>query len=551
MFQLSYLLSLCSAVVLLKLFSAALTHRRRKATAKLLGCDPVPCTNSDELFGFGCLKSLLTAYTNGAIPAWYIQKLDAVGQHAHTVQAKLVVGQPLITRDEKNIKAVLSAQVDDWELGELRRTIISHTGDNVFTLEGERWRHSRSLSRTAFSRESVANLAMYERHLQDCFLTCPVGDDGWTKVFDFQPTARGFAFDVITEMLYGYSTHTQNPVKRSQLAAQLQATDLPDAEDFFRNVVQLSESLGFSAMFGKWHKYVPAWNYYRNVHVVHQYAKWFVERRLRQMSSSKADSEPSLGAGFVLLNELSTIIQDPVQLRHEIIGFHLAGLGTTSALLGWLVYYLARSPKVYSKLRTAVLSSFGDEVDLKRMGFAELHGCEYVRACINEGLRLGSPQPATTRQALKDTVLPSGGGPNGRSPILVPKGTQVILNFFAMHHRADIWGSDVEEFRPERWEGKRNDWTFSAFGGGPRKCAGRKSPFFYQCVYQMASSDFSYALPEQLALTEVSYFLIRIVQRFDMIENVDPTDHTVFKSTITNRSGTGVVVKMHQAESVK
>ena len=551
MFQLSYLLSFGSAVFLLKILFAILTHRKRKATAKLLGCAPVPCTNSDEFFGFGSLKSLLTAYTNAAIPAWYIQKLDAVGQHAHTVQVKLVVGQPLITRDEKNIKAVLSAQVDDWELGELRRTILSNTGENVFTLEGERWRHSRSLTRTAFARESIANLAMYERHLQDCFLTFPVGDDGWTKVFAFDPTARAFAFDVITELLYGYSTHTQDPMKRSELAAQLQSADLPDAQEFIRNALQLSESLGFSAMFGKWHKYVRSWKYYRNVHVAHQYAKWFVERRLRQMSSSKADSEPPLGERFVLLNELSTIIQDPVQLRHEIIGLHLAGLGATSSLLSWVVYYLARSPRVYSKLRTAVLSSFGDDFDLKRMGFAQLHGCEYAHACINECLRMGSPQPATTRQALKDTVLPSGGGPNGRSPILVPKGTQVILNFFAMHHRADIWGSDVEGFRPERWEGKRIDWSFSPFGGGPRKCIGRKSPFFYQSVYRTASSDFSYALPEQLVLTEVSYFLIRTVQRFDMIENMDPTDRTVSKSTIVNRPGTGVVVKMHQAESVK
>ena len=477
MFQASGLLSLGFAVFLLKLFFPILTHRRRKATAKLLGCAPVPCTNPHELFGFGCLKSLLTAYTNRALPAWYIQKLDAVGLHAHTVQAKLVLGQPLITRDEKNIKAVLSAQVSDWELGQVRQGLLSHTGDNVFTLEGERWRHSRSLSRSAFSRETVANLAMYERHLQDFFLTCPIGDDGWTKVLDLQPTLRTLAFDVITELLYGYSTHSQNPEKRLQLVTQLQATDLPDTTTYIRDATEITDSLGFSAIFGKWHKYVPAREFRRNVRVVHQYTKWFVERRLHQMASSKAASEPSSDERFVLLNELSTVMQDPVQLRHEIIGLFQAGQDTTSGLLGWMVYYLARYPRVYSKLRTTVLSAFGDGFDLQRMGFVELHGCEYLHACINETLRMGSPQPATSREALKDTVLPSGGGPDGQSPIFVPKGTQIILNFFAMHHRADIWGSDVEEFRPERWEGKRIDWSFSPFGGGPRRCAGRKSHF--------------------------------------------------------------------------
>ena len=487
MFQLSYLFSLASAAFLIKLFLAALTRSRRKARAKLLGCAPVRCTNSDELFGFGRLRSLITAYKHRALPAWYIHNLDAVAKDAHTVQAKLVFGQPLITRDEQNIKAVLSAQVSDWELGELRRTILSHTGDNVFTLEGELWRHSRSLSRSAFSRETVANLAMYERHLQDLFLACPVGDDGWTKITDFQPTIRALTLDIITELLYGYSSHSLNPVKQSQLAAQLQATDIPDAQKYVRSTIAFADSLGLSAMFGKWHKYFRPWDYRHRVDVTHKHTDWFVERRLRQMSSPKADSEPSSGEHFVLLNELSTIIQDPVQLRCEISGLFAAGQSTTASLLSWSVYYLARSPRVYSQLRTAVLSTFGDDLDLKRMGFAELHGCQYLQACIKETLRMGTPLVGTTRQALKDTILPAGGGSDGRSPILVPKGTQIILNFFGMHHRADIWGSDVEEFRPERWEGRRVDWSFSPFGGGPRKCAGRKSSFFYPGVCPTAS----------------------------------------------------------------
>lgn len=45
--------------------------------------------------------------------------------------------------------------------------------------------------------------------------------------------------------------------------------------------------------------------------------------------------------------------------------------------------------------------------------------------------------------------------------------------------------------------------------------------------------------------------MIRIVQRFDRIENMDPIDHTIFDSTFSNRSGTGVMVKFHRVESVK
>ena len=52
---------------------------------------------------------------------------------------------------------------------------------------------------------------------------------------------------------------------------------------------------------------------------------------------------------------------------------------------------------------------------------------------------------------------------------------------------------------------------------------------------------------EQLALTEACYVITRIVQRFDKIENMDPVDHVVNYAAIGNRSGTGIVVKMHRA----
>jgi cytochrome P450 len=52
---------------------------------------------------------------------------------------------------------------------------------------------------------------------------------------------------------------------------------------------------------------------------------------------------------------------------------------------------------------------------------------------------------------LKTTVLPTGGGPDRKSPVLVPKGTAVAYSVYTMHRRPDLYGMDVEMFRPERW----------------------------------------------------------------------------------------------------
>lgn len=66
-----------------------------------------------------------------------------------------------------------------------------------------------------------------------------------------------------------------------------------------------------------------------------------------------------------------------------------------------------------------------------------------------------------------------------------------------MHRRKDLYGSDADEFRPERWEdgdgklGKTIGYGYLPFNGGPRVCLG-----------------------QELALLEAGYVVVRLVQRF-------------------------------------
>ena len=78
------------------------------------------------------------------------------------------------------------------------------------------------------------------------------------------------------------------------------------------------------------------------------------------------------------------------------------------------------------------------------------------------------------RAAKKDTVLPRGGGPDGESPMFVPRETTVYLMVYAMHRRKDLFGQDADEYRPERWADLNPGWGFVPFGGGPRLCIGRE-----------------------------------------------------------------------------
>lgn len=86
-----------------------------------------------------------------------------------------------------------------------------------------------------------------------------------------------------------------------------------------------------------------------------------------------------------------------------------------------------------------------------------------------------------TRTAQRTTVLPTGGGPDGSSPVIIRKGENVAFCVYAMHRRKDLYGEDAEQFRPERWEENlplfQDDitaaWGYLPFNGGPRVCLGR------------------------------------------------------------------------------
>lgn len=51
---------------------------------------------------------------------------------------------------------------------------------------------------------------------------------------------------------------------------------------------------------------------------------------------------------------------------------------------------------------------------------------------------------------------------------MVAKGTTIAFSVYLMHRRPDLWGEDVLEFRPERWEEERrgSKWQFLPFSGG-------------------------------------------------------------------------------------
>ena len=100
------------------------------------------------------------------------------------------------------------------------------------------------------------------------------------------------------------------------------------------------------------------------------------------------------------------------------------------------------------------------------------------------------PEPILPGEAKRDTVLPTGGGPDGKSALVVRKGQTVVLSLYGSHRNPATFGRDAADFRPERWDGIINDPPgYAPFSTGPRSCMGRKNPLLHLALPMKLQAD--------------------------------------------------------------
>lgn len=139
----------------------------------------------------------------------------------------------------------------------------------------------------------------------------------------------------------------------------------------------------------------------------------------------------------------------------------------------WAIYELCRSPETQARLRDEIRSKIPNlDSDITA---TQIDECHYLQAFCSEVLRLWAPVTLTLRIAAVDTSIGNE---------FVPKDTIVVLPVKAINTAAGLWGTDADEFKPERWlnaDGRANqrggadsNYSFLTFLHGPRSCIGQK-----------------------------------------------------------------------------
>jgi cytochrome P450 len=148
------------------------------------------------------------------------------------------------------------------------------------------------------------------------------------------------------------------------------------------------------------------------------------------------------------------------------------------------LFYLSRNPTAYDRLASEIRTTFSSGRDI-RQG-PQLHSCKYLRAVIDETMRM-SPSSLGHAWRAQDPASIAAGELFVVDGHIIPPGTQVGASKYAVKHNAKLFPEPFA-FKPERWlpseHGKPDTAeqqdaraamrrAFAPFSLGDRGCAGK------------------------------------------------------------------------------
>ncbi|KAL2869910.1 cytochrome P450 [Aspergillus lucknowensis] len=432
---------------------------------------------------------------------------DLINRFNGTITYLSLGRQAVYTIDPANVHAMLAdrTRCQDFGLGPTRRKNWKPLfGSGIFNSDGAVWKHHRSTLRPVLSRAGPHEFEVFETHLQTLMRVVPA--DGSTV--DLQRIFDALTLDVSTHLFLGTSTEVL-----PSLFGSPGTTDGDGNGNRNRNGAQGQE---FAAAFNYAQRAVSGiddftlsglcWKFLfgdsrleQSLQTVHSFIDEAIEQASETFHADRADSADSPGhqlngRGQVLLYKLLNEARSREDIKYDIINLLAAGKDSMTSFMGSIWYVLCQRPDVLDNVRAEISVLQGQPPTVE-----QLSKFSYLHMVLQEVLRLYPPVPANQRTAEADTFLPRGGGPDGKSAMLVPRGASVGYSVYAMHRLPEFFGPDADEFRPERWADvllNPRPKAYMPFHAGPRTCLG-----------------------QNLAMSLAKYSTVRLVQFYQSVEN--------------------------------
>ncbi|KAL8670018.1 MAG: hypothetical protein Q9168_005419 [Polycauliona sp. 1 TL-2023] len=475
------LIFIATCLALVIFYQQSVRFSKHRSFLQRHQCYPAPrYPQRERLLGLGLmLRNVKAAKATRLLPDLR-SRFRLMG---NTYSATVAGNRNIFTIEPRNIKAIFADRFNDFDTG---------------------WQRRRAFAPSIGNKQLFTDYSFYERDID--LLLQQVPSDAST--IDLAPLFYTHALNLASRLLFDESLAALNPEFGISSDRFIEA---------FQNVNNGNQR---RIVMGRLLPLIPRDRLYEDsCRVVHEYGDIFVKRALAYRQSWRLNKSTELKGveetreRYVFLQEIAKEIDDPLELRNHLLGMLLVGSETTASLLTGCLSLLSTRPQLWARLHR-------EATDIGVPNSESIRQFESLSHVINEVMRLYPILPLFGRMANKDTVLPVGGGPQGNSPVFVPKGALAMINTYSLHRRPDIFGNDADGFKPERWASLKlpDHWRYLPFGGGPRICIG-----------------------QQYALTEVSYTLIRFLQAFPTIVSRDPRPWLeVLGISLTNGNGAKV-----------
>jgi cytochrome P450 len=415
-----------------------------------------------------------------------------------TVNLRFLWEDLIVTTEPQHIKTILATDFDNYVKGaKFREAADSVLGTGVFNSDGEIWKLHRTMTRPFFTQDRISHFEIFDRHADHAIALAKERFRAGLAV-DFQDLISRFTLDSASEFLFGHcidslsaglpyphnATESTNAIQEDNTATAFSYAFSQAQQEINRRV-----STGQTWPLNE----ILADRTAQHMKVVNAFLDPILKDALEKRSTAVEFDKNEFADDQTLVDHLVNLTSDFKIIKDETLNILLAGRDTTASTLTSAIYLLAMHPEFLTRLREEILSKVGLS---RRPTYDDIKEMKYLRAVLNETLRLFPAVPFDVRENIRDTTWISP--EPGKKPLFIPKGTMLYYSVFLMHRRTDLWGPDALEFDPGRWLDERvkkylipNPYIFLPFNAGPRICLG-----------------------QQFAYNEMSFMVIRLMQNF-------------------------------------
>ncbi|XP_055681613.1 probable cytochrome P450 28d1 [Lutzomyia longipalpis] len=329
-------------------------------------------------------------------------------------------------------------------------------GRNPFVLKGEEWKQKRAEITPAFTQMRIK--AMY-----------PVLEDvcGRMKKYILKENHQAieareliakFTTDVVSSCIFGIDAGSFVEEKPAIREMGRRITEFTPRIIFYFIMVQLIPSLRH------------AWKVSFSDKTTQKFFVNIMKDAIDLRKKSNSDRTD-------YLHYLLELKQKKNLTDHDLVGhaitFFIDGFETSSIIMSFALYELAKYPEVQKKLREEIRETIQKHGEIS---FEVIHEMPYLDLVVSESIRLHPPAPFVRKRCTETCELPI----TKNQMVTIEKGWPVLIPIYNIHRDARYF-EDPEKFIPERFAPEkggikihREKGSYLPFGDGPRMCLGMR-----------------------------------------------------------------------------